>query len=167
VGGHADVWRFFHDGRLFGRVVAGLADPFRDAAVDKVAGIETRGFILGSAVARELDAGFVAIRKAGGLFPGPKAEQRTGADYRGRELVLQLQRESLRPGDRVLLVDDWFETGAQALAAQALVGECGAELVGAAVIVDELADTARAELVPLHALLRADELPDDSVAPRS
>lgn len=108
--------------------------------------------------------GFVAIRKGDGLFPGPKAERQTETDYRGRETVLRLQRRSLRPGDRVLLVDDWFETGAQALAAKALVADCGAELAGAAVIVDELADEARGSLCPLHALVRADELPDDSVA---
>jgi adenine phosphoribosyltransferase len=163
VGGHADVWRFFSDGPLFGRVVVALAEPFR-GTVDRVAGIESRGFILGGAVARELDVGFVAIRKGGSLFPGPKAERRTATDYRGRETVLRLQRASLEPGDRVLLVDDWFETGAQALAATALVADCGAELVGAAVIVDELAGEARDRLGPLHALVHAGELPADSVA---
>lgn len=139
--------------------------PSPSAARSTASRESSRGvFILGGAVARELDVGFVAIRKGGSLFPGPKAERRTATDYRGRETVLRLQRASLEPGDRVLLVDDWFETGAQALAATALVADCGAELVGAAVIVDELAGEARDRLGPLHALVHAGELPADSVA---
>ena len=138
VGGHADVWRLFYQGDLFARLSAALADPFRGDAITKVAGIEARGFILGSAVALELGAGFVAIRKNDGLFPGEKLSRLTPTDYRGVETRLRLQRESISPGDRVLLVDDWFETGSQALTAVSLIQEAGAELVGASVIVDQL-----------------------------
>ena len=159
VGGHADVWRFFSDGQLFARVVAALADPFRAAEATKVAGIESRGFILGAAVAHELGVGFAAVRRAGALFPGEKLERRTGPDYRGRELVLRMQRAAVAPGDRVVLVDDWFETGQQGLAVKALLADAGAEMIGTAVIVDELPDSIRAQFEPFHALLRADELP--------
>ena len=69
VDGHADVWRFFSDGELFARIVAELAAPFRAAQATKVAGIESRGFILGAAVAHELGVGFVAVRRAEALFP--------------------------------------------------------------------------------------------------
>jgi adenine phosphoribosyltransferase len=156
VGGHADVWRLFSDGALFRRIVAALADPFRDAT--KVAGVEARGFILGGAVAVELGVGFVAIRKEAGLFPGPKASGRTEADYRGNEHVLRLQRDALAPGDRVVLVDDWAERGSQALTARELVEECGATFEGLALVVDQLDHATRTRIGRVHALVSADEL---------
>ena len=81
VDGHADLWPLFYEQDLFSRLVAALADPFREAQITKVAGIEARGFILGAAVAHELGAGFVGVRKmGGGLFPGVKLERRTPPD---------------------------------------------------------------------------------------
>jgi len=74
----------------------------------KVAGIEARGFILGAAVAARMGVGFVAIRKQSGLYPGPKLEKKAPADYRGNRTTLRLQRAAITPGDRILLVDDWF-----------------------------------------------------------
>jgi adenine/guanine phosphoribosyltransferase-like PRPP-binding protein len=74
VDGHADVWRLVADAAFFPALVRALADPYRDSAISKVVGIEARGFILGGAVAIDLDRGFVAIRKPGGLFPGEKLE---------------------------------------------------------------------------------------------
>jgi adenine phosphoribosyltransferase len=64
-GGHADIWRVLYDGSAFALVVAALAEPWRASHVTKVCGVEARGFILGSAVAFRLGAGFVAMRKAG------------------------------------------------------------------------------------------------------
>jgi adenine phosphoribosyltransferase len=113
VGGHADVWRWFDDADTLGMIAAALVDPFRGRAT-KVAGIEARAFILGTACAIELGVGFVPIRKGGGIFPGPKAVAETSADYRGGSQMLRLQRAALTDGDRVLLVDDWLETGSQA-----------------------------------------------------
>jgi adenine phosphoribosyltransferase len=81
--------------------------------VPKVAGIESRGFMLGTAAALELGVGFVPVRKADGLFPGPKGVAEAGTDYRGNWHTLRLQRAALADGDRVLLVDDWIETGSQ------------------------------------------------------
>jgi adenine phosphoribosyltransferase len=153
VGGHADVWRTFSDERVFPRLVTALADPYRGAGVTKVAGIEARGFILAAAVAVELSAGLVAIRKAAGLFPGEKIVRVTDPDYRGHTSTLRLQVRSLNRGDRVLLVDDWLETGSQGLAAKAMIEEAGAVLVGASVIVDQLSDRSRGLLGPLTALI--------------
>jgi adenine phosphoribosyltransferase len=138
VGGHADVWRAFSDEEFFPRLVAALADPYRAEGVTKVAGVEARGFILAAAVAVELSAGFVAIRKDAGLFPGEKIIRVCDPDYRGNRPTLRLQVQSLEPSDRVLLVDDWVETGSQALAAKAMIEETGAFFVGASVIVDQL-----------------------------
>jgi adenine phosphoribosyltransferase len=157
VNGHADVWRLLYDAELFPRLVAELADPFRADGITKVAGIEARGFILGSGVALELAAGFAAVRKPGSLFPGEKLSRLTPPDYRGVRTELRLQRDSITRGDRVLLVDDWFETGSQALTAGALVEAAGGELIGASVIVDQLGNESNrlghySALVPYTAL---------------
>jgi adenine phosphoribosyltransferase len=156
VDGHADVWRFFSDGDLFRRIAGALAEPFREAT--KVAGIESRGFILGGAVAAELGTGFIAIRKAAGLFPGPKASVRAQTDYRGNEHVLRIQREVVSAGDRVLLVDDWAERGSKALAARSLIEECNATFIGLAIVVDELEPHVRSSIGRVHALVSAVDL---------
>ena len=157
VDGHADVWRLFDDAARLREIAEALVEPFR-AEVTKVAGIESRGFVLGTAAALALDVGFVPIRKANGLFPGPKAVVDTEPDYRGNRHTLRLQRAALAAGERVLLVDDWIETGSQARAAKRLVDSCGAQLVGVATVVTEVAPPAAAGLGRLHALARADEL---------
>jgi adenine phosphoribosyltransferase len=153
VEGHADVWRAFSDEEFFPRLVAALADPYRADGITKVAGVEARGFILAAAVAVELSAGFVAIRKGAGLFPGEKIIRISDPDYRGNRSTLRLQVQSLTPGDRVLLVDDWIETGSQALAAKAMIEAAGACFVGASVIVDQLSDHRRGRLGPFTALV--------------
>ena len=169
VDGHADVWRWFADGQLFPRVVGELADPFRDVGVTKVATLEARGFLLAGAVAKELGAGVVAIRKQGGALPGPRSEALTSPDYRGRRLTLVMRSDLLSIQDRVLLVDDWIETGAQALAARALVEGPGAVFAGLAVIVrDGTSEDVQEGLRPLHVLVDAgafgpaDALPSES-----
>jgi adenine phosphoribosyltransferase len=96
-------------------IVRGLAAPHRSSGVTTVAAIESRGFLLGGAVAIELGVGFAAIRKDGALFPGDKVLMRTKPDYRGKTRQLSVLRSQFAAGDRVLLVDDWIETGSQAL----------------------------------------------------
>ena len=97
--GRADVWALFYDPVLFDRVIDAPAEPLRQD-VSKIAGIEARGFVLGAAVAARLGAGFVAIRKQGGLYPGPKLTAEAGVDYRGQQNVLRLQRAACGPGRR-------------------------------------------------------------------
>jgi adenine phosphoribosyltransferase len=151
VDGHADVWRLFDDPAQLREIAEALVEPFR-GEVTKVAGIESRGFILGTAAALELGVGFVPVRKADGLFPGAKALAEAGTDYRGNRHTLRVQRAALAEGDRVLLVDDWIETGSQAGAAKRLVEACGAELVGIATVVTELSPAAAPGLGRRHAL---------------
>jgi adenine phosphoribosyltransferase len=158
--GHADVWRWFDDSETLRAIAAALVDPFREAAT-KIAGIEARGFILGTACALELNVGFVPIRKAAGLFPGPKAVVETSADYRGGRQTLRLQRAAVGVGERVLLVDDWIETGSQAAGARTLVQECGARFLGVAAIIDQLPPERREHLVRVHTLLPKTLLGDD------
>jgi adenine phosphoribosyltransferase len=159
VDGHADLWAVFRDADAFAAVVRELAQPFRGAGLTAVCGVESRGFLLGGAVARELGVGFVAVRKPGALFPGAQLVRETAPDYRGTRHALRLQRASLGPADRVLLVDDWIETGSQALAVRDLVAAAGAGLAGCSVVVDQTRPEVRAALGRTHALVRAEELP--------
>ena len=159
VSGHADVWSVFRDAKALSAVVAGLADPFRQGGVDAICGVEARGFLLGAAVAVELGAGFLPVRKGTGLFPGEKTFGQTAPDYRGLRHTLRLQRSSVTGGDRVLLVDDWIETGNQARTVKGLIEQCGGIWAGCSVLVDQLDDEARGSLGPINSVLTAAQLP--------
>ena len=159
IGGHADVLGLLADAGILTRSVAALAEPFEQADVGKVAGIEARGFVFGAAVATRLGAGFVPIRKPGSVHPGPKAVHVSEPDWRGRTVAYELQRAAVIEGDRVLLVDDWAETGSQALAARALVEDCGAEWIGLSLLVDQLAEDVLRQLEPVVSVVRHEQLP--------
>ena len=124
----------------------------------KVVGIEARGFVLASCVALELDAGFVAIRKPGSIHPGPKVELEAAPDWRGLKMTLRLQRHVIAAGERVLVVDDWAETGSKALTARSLVEACGGVYAGLSLLVDQLPDSVREQLQPVSAVAFAEEL---------
>ena len=162
--GHADVWRVFTGPGALHAVVEDLAAPWRDLGVTHVAGIESRGFLLGGAVAVALGSGFVAVRKKTGLLPGPTVQVRAGADYRGQRHLLRMQAV-LGAGDRVVLVDDWAERGSQARAARALVEQCGATWLGVSLVVDQLTEQGRAALGPVTSLVSADELGPSTATP--
>ena len=155
--GLGNMWPVFYDADLFGRVVEQMAAPFA-GRVDKITGIESRGFVLGAAVATHLHVGFVAIRKSEGLYPGDTVSAFTAEDYRGRRHTFRLQLAALAPGDRVGLVDDWFETGSQGLIARRLVEQAGGTYAGASIIVDQLPADRRAALEPCHSLVDASAL---------
>jgi adenine phosphoribosyltransferase len=159
--GHADVWSVFRDAGAFAAVLRGLIAPFRDAGITAVAGIESRGFLLGGACAAQLGVGFVPIRKSGTLFPGAKLRGQTDLDYRGNVHELQMQQASVSASDRILLIDDWIETGNQARVAKSLIDSAGGELVAVSVLVDQLARDSRTALPPVSALVAADELPPE------
>jgi adenine phosphoribosyltransferase len=158
VDGHADVLGAVADAAMLSRSAQALAAPFKEAGVAKVAGLEARGFIFGTATALELGAGFVPVRKPGGIHPGPKARIVTAPSWRGESVTLEVQRAAIRAGERVLLVDDWAETGAQAVAAKQLIDECGGRYVGLSLLVDQLRDEVRAALAPVAAVAKAAEL---------
>ena len=159
IGGHADVLGLLSDGGFLERSVAALAEPFENKGVTKVAGVEARGFVFGSAVALRLGAGFVPVRKPGSIHPGRKAIHVSEPDWRGRSLAYELQRAAVGPGDRVLLVDDWAETGSQAIAARSLVEECGGAWAGVSLLVDQLQDEVRGRIAPVQAVVLSEQLP--------
>jgi adenine phosphoribosyltransferase len=156
--GHSDTLGLFAESRFLQRAARTVAGPFRAAAVDKVAGIEARGFVLASCVAVELGVGFVAIRKPGSIHPGPKVELKAPSDWRGLETTLRLQRHAVAAGDRVLIVDDWAETGSKALTARRLVEACDGVYAGLSLLVDQLSPSVRDELQPVAAVALAEEL---------
>jgi adenine phosphoribosyltransferase len=159
IDGHADILGLLADGEFLSGAVRALAEPFESERITKVAAVEARGFILGAGVALSLGVGLVPIRKPGSIHPGSKAERVTSADWRGQESTLRLQRSALEADDSVLLVDDWAETGSQANASKTLIEDSGASYAGLSLLVDQLPHGARVALAPVHAVVRADELP--------
>jgi adenine phosphoribosyltransferase len=128
-----DITTLLQDRDAFRVAVAGLADPFRSTPVDKVAGIEARGFILGGAVAVELAAGFVPVRKSGKL-PHATIGHEYALEY-GTDRI-EIHTDAIARGERVLLVDDLIATGGTLEASLRVVEALGAEVVGAAVVID-------------------------------
>jgi adenine phosphoribosyltransferase len=155
--GHADIWQVFLDGPTLTAVIAGLVEPWRAAGITHIAGIESRGFLLGGAVADHLGVGFLAVRKSGGILPRRKIFVNTAPDYRGTSHQLRIQNV-LDPNAVVLLVDDWAERGSQADGVRLLVEQTGAQFVGVSLLVDQLDDSARAKFGRVTSLVRASEL---------
>ena len=110
-----------------------LADPWRDAGLSSVVGIEARGFILGAVVAQSLGVGFVPIREAGKL-PGATMSQEYGLEY-GTDTI-EIHADAVDPGDRVLVLDDVLATGGTAAAAAELLGRLDADVAGFSFLLD-------------------------------
>ena len=128
-----DVTTLFADPRGFRMCVDQLLQPYAGLRIDKVAGLEARGFILGGAVAHQLSTGFVPIRKKGKL-PGQTISQAYLLEY--GEAVVEVHEDAMLPGEKVLLVDDLLATGGTAEAGIKLIERLGAEVIGCAFVVD-------------------------------
>ena len=128
-----DITTLLGDAWAFRRAVDELVQPWAGAKIDKVAGIEARGFILGGAVAHQLSAGFVPVRKKGKL-PGETVRIAYSLEYGLDEM--EVHRDAVRPGERVILVDDLVATGGTAAAAVELLRKIGAEVVAAVFVID-------------------------------
>lgn len=138
-----------------------LTQPFRHLHVDLVAGAESRGFIFGTAVAQNLSAGFVPIRKPGRL-PHETHAEAYELEY-GSETV-EIHRDAISPGDRVLMVDDVLATGGTMAACCRLVEKLGGDIVGVAVLIELAFLNGAAQLNgrPVHAVLTYDsEAPNE------
>lgn len=137
-----DITTLLGDPAAFADAVRGLAAPHESRGIAKVVGIEARGFILGGAVAHHLGAGFVPVRKKGKL-PHDTVRIAYSLEYGVDEM--EVHRDAVAAGERVLLVDDLIATGGTAIAAVELLRKLGAEVVAAAFVIDlpELGGAAR------------------------
>ncbi|MBD3677478.1 MAG: adenine phosphoribosyltransferase [Rhodobacteraceae bacterium] len=128
-----DVTTLFADARGFRMAIDQLLHPYAGEPINKVVGLEARGFILGGAIAHQLSVGFVPIRKKGKL-PGTTIAQDYKLEY--GEAIMEVHDDALKPGEKVLLVDDLLATGGTAEAGIKLIERLGAEIVGCAFVVD-------------------------------
>ena len=128
-----DVTPLLGDAGALREVIAHLAGRYRDAGIDAVAGIESRGFIFGAPLAIELGVGFVPIRKLGKL-PAEKIHREYALEY--GTATLEVHVDAVRPGQRVLLIDDLLATGGTAGASAALLQALGAEVVSVSFLIE-------------------------------
>ena len=147
-----DLTPLLGDARAMRATIGRLIEPFRSAEIEVVAGMEARGFIFGALAAWQLGAGFVPLRKPGKL---PAAVERVSYDLEYGVASLEVHRDALLPGQRVLLVDDVLATGGTAAASVELMRRLGAELVGCAFVAELAALDGRARLggVAIHSVL--------------
>ena len=156
---YADVTGWWRDPALLVSLAPALAGLY-EARPTVVLGPQSRGSLLGALVAAHLGAGLVEARKN----PSRAADsdqwlrRTTPPDHRDHHVSFGFRCGLVRGGDRVLLVDDWIDTGATATAAKGLVLDAGAEWVGAAVVVDALSDSRVRRELPVRSLLRDRDL---------
>ena len=148
-----DITTLLRDAAGLRQTIDGLSEPFRDKQVDLVVGIESRGFILGCAIADRSGAGFVPVRKPGKL-PASTIQQPYELEY-GSD-TLEIHKDAIEEGQRVLIVDDLLATGGTARAALDLVSQTGGEVLGLTFLVELGFLNGRAKLgnVPLFVGLK-------------
>jgi adenine phosphoribosyltransferase len=149
-----DITTLLGDARAFRRAVDEMVQPWAGSKIDKVAGIEARGFILGGAVAHQVSAGFVPIRKKGKL---PHTTVRIAYSLEYGVVEMEMHEDAVARGERVIVVDDLIATGGTAEGAVKLLRQMGAEVVAACFVIDlpELggADKLRKMNVPVRTLI--------------
>jgi adenine phosphoribosyltransferase len=128
-----DITTLLGDAAAFRQAVDDLVRPWTGARIGKVAGIEARGFILGGAVAHQLSAGFVPIRKKGKL-PFTTVQETYELEY--GSATVEMHTDAVKAGDQVLLIDDLIATGGTATGAVQLLQQLGAEVIAACFVID-------------------------------
>jgi adenine phosphoribosyltransferase len=148
-----DITTLLQDRDGFRQAIDSLAQPFADQRVDVVVGIESRGFIFGSAVADRLGAGFSPVRKPGKL---PSTTMRASYDLEYGSDALEIHDDAVSAGQRVLIVDDLLATGGTAQAAADLVGRLGGEVLALAFLIELVGLNGRDKLADqtLHTVLK-------------
>ena len=152
-----DITTLLGDARAFRQAVDELVQPFAGQKIDKVAGIEARGFILGGAVAHQLSVGFIPLRKKGKL-PHKTVSVEYALEY-GTDTI-EMHIDGCQSGEKVMLIDDLIATGGTAMAAIQLLQGAGAEVIAAGFVIDlpELggADKLRAAGIAVSSLIAFD-----------
>jgi adenine phosphoribosyltransferase len=138
-----DVTTLLRDPEGFRTTIDTLSQPYRDQGINTVVGIESRGFILGAAVADRIGAGFVPVRKLGKL---PAATLRASYDLEYGSDTLEMHRDAVEPQQQVLVVDDLLATGGTARATIDLVRQAGGTVYGVAFLIELVGLNGRAKL---------------------
>ncbi|WP_223475818.1 adenine phosphoribosyltransferase [Oricola indica] len=128
-----DITTLLGDARAFRRSIDEMVHPYAGTKIDKIAGVEARGFILGGAMSHQLSAGFVPIRKKGKL-PHETVRIAYSLEYGVDEM--EMHKDAVKQGERVILVDDLIATGGTAEGAVKLLQQMGAEVVAACFVID-------------------------------
>jgi adenine phosphoribosyltransferase len=147
-----DVTTLLKDAEAFRHVVDQMAGKFQGKGVEKIVAIESRGFIFGSVLAYRLGAGFVPVRKPGKL-PAEKYEEKYNLEY-GND-ALAIHRDAIRPGEKILVVDDLLATGGTVRTTINLIERLKGEIVGIAFLIELSALKGREKVngIPIHTLL--------------
>lgn len=148
-----DITPLLADRQALAQAIYQLAGPYHNQAIDAVVAVEARGFIFGSAVARELNAGFVPIRKKGKL-PWQTAAVTYGLEY-GTDTI-EMHLDAVKPGRKVLLIDDLLATGGTMAASCELVRKLGADICGLTFLVELTGLGGRDKLnnYPIHSVIQ-------------
>jgi adenine phosphoribosyltransferase len=125
----AEVSPLLLDPSAFTEAITKMTEPFRSAGITKVVALDAMGFVFGARVAAELNVGLVLFRKGNKVQIDKKTID--FVDYTKTQKTFEVMTEAITPGDRILIVDEWSETGSQLKAAIALIAECGGVTVGA------------------------------------
>src|SRR5262245_20677547 len=146
-----DITTLLGNAPAFRRAIDELVHPFAGAKIDKIAGIEARGFILGGAVAHQMSAGFIPIRKKGKL-PHETVRVAYSLEYGLDEM--EMHKDAVAPGERVIVIDDLIATGGTAEGAVRLLRQMGADVVAACFVIDLPELGGRAKLEALDVAVR-------------
>ena len=133
--GRCDITPLFENPEVFSRLLNDMIKPFKKVQFNKIVGLEALGFIIGGALAQKKKVGFVPIRKEGKL-PGIKNTvlKTSFVDYTKTSKSFEINKSAIKKGDKILLVDDWVETGSQMKAAIKLIEKLGGKIIGISVI---------------------------------
>jgi adenine phosphoribosyltransferase len=122
-----DITPLFNNPKVFSNLTTDLVKPFKN--FNKVVGLDALGFIIGGAISNKLNVGFIPIRK-GGKLPGKEKLKISFTDYTKTKKTFEINKNSIKKGDKILIVDDWIETGAQMKAAIKLIEKLKGEVIG-------------------------------------
>ncbi len=147
-----DITTLLQDKEAFKQSIHDLCEPYRDGSIDMIVGVESRGFIFGGAMAVEMGVGFVPVRKPGKL-PAETVKEEYTLEY-GTDAV-EIHRDAITPGMRVLVVDDLLATGGTAAATIRLVEKLDGQIAGVSFLIELAFLNGREKLgnVPVHALI--------------
>ncbi len=130
--GRYDVTPIFENPEVFSNLLNDLIEPFNDKDFDKIAGLNALGFVIGGALAQRKNVGFICIRKSGKL-PGINdtvLKTSSFVDYTNTSKSFEINKLSVKKGEKILLIDEWIETGTQMKASIKLIEELGGKIIG-------------------------------------